>query len=228
MEDQNISTQNIAGIAEYSMIIDQTELEYWIEKGWVEKEYKKLEGRAKQIAQMFSNYPEENQTIIQNSPVLLKDYDCEQLIGKRIWSFSATLGDYGMGGPGFFGLLLDDEEYLTYAVWGSGRYVLVDDNVVECNLELYSSCKPLYSNYGGHDSWNKLRPLINGALIIDYQLEEHQFTLKIQKKKEIHQIRFVQNDTLIPCSEEIVEDAYSDGIISDYLLFQHKFATLYV
>jgi hypothetical protein len=228
MEEQNISSKNIADIAEYSMIIDQTELEYWIEKGWVEKEYKKLEGRAKKMAQMFSDYPEDYQTIIKNLPVVLKDYDCKQLIGRRIWSFSAILGDYGMGGPGFFGLLLDDEEYLTYAVWGSGRYVLVDDNVVECNLELYSSCKPLYSNYGGHDSWDKLRPLINGAQIIDYQLEEHQFTIKFQKKKEIHQIRFVKNDTLIPCGEEKREDAYSEGCIGDYLLFQYKNATLHV
>ena len=37
MKTNNLSTQNLSGIAEYSMIIDRSELEDWKEKGWVEK-----------------------------------------------------------------------------------------------------------------------------------------------------------------------------------------------
>lgn len=77
MEENNLSRPNLAGITEYSMIIDQTELKYWEGKGWVEKEYKKLEGHDKQMAQVFSDYPEDYQTIIQNLPVVLKEYDCK-------------------------------------------------------------------------------------------------------------------------------------------------------
>ena len=50
MEENNLSRPNLAGIAEYSMIIDRSELEYWKEKGWVEKEFERLEGRSRQIA----------------------------------------------------------------------------------------------------------------------------------------------------------------------------------
>ncbi len=45
MKSNNSSNPNHAGISEYSMIIDRSELEYWEEKGWVEKEFERLEER---------------------------------------------------------------------------------------------------------------------------------------------------------------------------------------
>ena len=228
MEENNLSRPNLAGIAEYSMIIDQSELEYWKEKGWVEKEFERLEGREKQIAQMFSDYPEDHQTVIENRLILLKEYDCGQLIGRRIWGYSTHLGDYGMGGPGFFGLLLDNEEYLAYAVCGSGWYVLVDGRAVECNYELYHKYKPLYSNFGGRESWDLLSKIINGSSIIDYQTEDHQLTLTLKKKKDVHTLQFVRYSPLIPRKVGRIPNAYKQGVISDYLVFQHKNATLYV
>lgn len=228
MEENNFSRPNLAGIAEYSMIIDQSELEYWEEKGWVEKEFERLEGREKQFAQLFYDYPEDHQTVVENRPVILKEYDCKQLIGRRIWGYSTQLGDYGMAGPGFFGLLLDNEEYLTYAVWGAGWYVLVDGRAVECNYELYHKFKPLYSNFGGRDSWDLLSKIINGSSIIDYQKEDHQLTLTLRKKKDVHKLQFVRNSQLIPRKTVRFPNAYKQGVISDYLVFQYKNATLYV
>lgn len=228
MKTNNSSIPNHAGIAEYSMIIDRSELVYWEEKGWVEKEFKRLEGREKQTAQMFSDYPEDYETVIVSRPVSLKEYDCGQLIGRRIWGYSTNLGDYGMGGPGFFGLLLDNEEYLTYAVWGAGWYVLVDGRAVECNYELYHKYMPLYSNFGGRDSWDLLSKIINGSSIIDYQTEDHQLTLTLKKKKDVHTLQFVRNSPLIPRKAGKFPNAYKQGVISDYIVFQHKNATLYV
>ena len=99
MKAKYLSNPNHAGIAEYSMIIDRSELEYWKGKGWVEKEFKRLEGQARQITQLLSDYPEDHQTVIESCPVSLREYDCGQLIGRRIWGYSTHLGDYGMGGP---------------------------------------------------------------------------------------------------------------------------------
>ncbi len=45
MKSNNSSNPNHAGISEYSMIINRSELEYWEEKGWVEKEFERLEER---------------------------------------------------------------------------------------------------------------------------------------------------------------------------------------
>ena len=228
MISNSLINPNHAAIAEYSMIIDRSELEYWKEKGWVEKEIKRLEGREKQTAQMFLDYPEDYETVIESRPVSLKEYDCRQLIGRRIWGYSTHLGDYGMGGPGFFGLLLDNEKYLTYAVWGAGWYVLVDGKVVECNYELYHKYMPLYSNFGGRDSWDLLSKIINGSSIIDYQAEDHQLTLTLKKKKDVHALQFVRNSPLIPRKAVRFPNAYKKGVISDYLVFQHKNATLYI
>ena len=228
MKTNNSSIPNHAGISEYSMIIDRSELDYWTEKGWVEKEFKKLEGRKKQIAQLFSDYPEDHETIIECRPVLLKVYDWSQLIGRRIWGYSTQLVDYGMGGPGFFGLLLDNLEYLTYAVYGAGHYVLVDGRAVECNYELYDRYKPLYSNFGGRESWDLLRKIINGSSINDYHTEKHQLTLTLRKKKVVHTLQFVRYSPLIPRKVGKFPNAYKQGVISDYLVFQHKNATLYV
>ena len=228
MKSNNSSNPNHAGISEYSMIIDRSELEYWEEKGWVEKEFERLEEREKQFTQLFYDYPEDHQTVVENRPVILKECDCRQLIGRRIWGYSTHLGDYGMGGPGFFGLLLDDKEYLTYAVYGAGHYVLVDGKVVECNYELYHKYMPLYSNFGGRDSWDLLSKIINGSSIIDYQIEDHQLILTLRKKKDVHKLQFVRNSPLIPRKAGRFPNAYKKGVINDYIVFQHKNATLYI
>ncbi len=99
---------------------------------------------------------------------------------------------------------------------------------MECNYELYHKYMPLYSNFGGRDSWDLLSKIINGSSIIDYQIEDHQLTLTLRKNKNVHTLQFVRNSPLIPRKAVRFAYAYKKGVISDYIVFQQKNATLYV
>ena len=49
--------------------------------------------------------------------------------GRRNDRVSDTVGAYGMGGPGFFGLCLGDD-WLVIAIWGAGDWIRVDGRLV--------------------------------------------------------------------------------------------------
>lgn len=51
----------------------------------------------------------------------------DEVIGKTVIDASAICGTYGMGGPGFFGLQLDDEQWLMLRLWGGMGWFTVGD-----------------------------------------------------------------------------------------------------
>lgn len=46
-----------------------------------------------------------------------------QVIGKEIIDFTCNGGSYGMGGPGFFGLELENSRWLMVALWGAADWL---------------------------------------------------------------------------------------------------------
>ena len=63
------------------------------------------------------------QTVVIGRPATLINLDPKTLIGQRITAFDVSYGNYGMGGPGFFGITLseqpEDHKVLVYAVWNA-------------------------------------------------------------------------------------------------------------
>lgn len=56
--------------------------------------------------------------------------DAARVVDRRIDDVSCSVGTYGMGGAGFFGLRLGDE-WLVVAIWGAGAWMKAEGRLIE-------------------------------------------------------------------------------------------------
>ncbi len=228
MKEHDYLDLNIGDIGQYAMIVNKKELENWKKKGWLTYEEVHLPEGDENAAMLYGKLNKKTETLLFNRPTLLRDSIKEEITGRKIISVSTHLGTYGMGGAGFFGILLDHREFLTYAVWGAGRYVVIDNRMVECDPEFYPTTKPWMSDFGGDQTWDDLTDYITGSTIIDYQFTPDLFRMKAEKNGQTIHIEFVRNDKRLPGKSGKVKNAYKRGEISDYILFQHEEGVLIV
>lgn len=64
-----------------------------------------------------------------------------EVVGRRIDEVCANLGTYGMGGPGMFGLRLD-AQWLVFALWSAGAWMVADGRRVEDTYYLRHGAPP--------------------------------------------------------------------------------------
>jgi uncharacterized protein YuzE len=227
MTEHNYLNLKIGDIEQYSMVVKKKDLPKWKKTGWLEyTEIGLPEGDEE--ADMLYGEIKKNEQLIFNRPKLIKEIDKTNIIGLEILDFSSHLGTYGMGGAGFFGLLLSNDEYLTYTVWNAGDYVIINDRVVECNPDLYNKTKPWISNFGDDKTWNLLTEYISGGKIIDYRINNDSFEIEVDNNGDTFKVNFVKNDKRLPRKVGRKRNAYKKGHIEDYILFQHKEGTLIV
>lgn len=227
MKKHDYLNLKIGTVEQYSMVIKKTELDYWKSLGWLTFNEIGLPKGDEQAYLLYGTI-NKSETLIFNRPNLLKNIPMEKLIGCEIREVSTHLGTYGMGGAGFFGLLLDNSEFLTYAVWGAGNYVIIDNRVVECNPALYEKTKPWLSNFGKDQTWNDLTNYISGSKIENITLTADTCKLILKKLDKEIEVIFVKNDIRLPRKVGRKRNAFKKGVISDYLLFQHEKGTLIV
>lgn len=214
-------------IEQYSMIIKKKELPHWKKSGWLEYKEIGLPRGNEKASLMYGELKERTETLIFNKPLLFKDTAQKTIIGKSVTKVSTSLGNYGMGGPGFFGLLLDDTEFIVYAVWSADNYVFVDDIIVGCHWSFYDRTKPWISNISSV-AWDNLTDYIYGSVIVDYVLKEDTFKLILKKDDKNIEVNFLRNDDRIPRKAGRFRNAYKQGTIDEFIVFQHKEATLIV
>lgn len=209
-------------IEQYSKCVPAAEVAKAQAKGWLTEEQVGLTDDPEYIAPESSD-----EVYLFNRPTLLKEVNKADFIGQTITGFCPHLGTYGMGGPGFFGFELEHKQYLTYAVWGAGDYILFNPRVLTGHPNTYAQMQPLLSNFSDQQ-FDQLTPLISGATLHDWQIEEHQFILQLKQGQEIRNFIFFRYDSRIPRIATNPGIAYKEGVISDYLVLQDTDAVLYV
>ena len=227
MKKHDFLNLKIGSIEQYSMVVKKTDLNYWQNLGWLEyTEIGLPEGDEE--AYMLYGEIKKSETLVFNRPTLLRNVSIDKLTGLEVIGVSTHLGTYGMGGAGFFGLLLNNSDFLTYAAWGAGNYVIIDNRVVECNPSLYGKTKPWLSDFGGNETWDDLTLYISGSIIESFLLTADTCNLILNKLGKKIEIDFVKNDIRILRKAGRKRNAFNKGLISDYLLFQHKNGILIV
>ncbi len=227
MKKHNFLNLKIGAIKQYSMVVKKTELEYWRNLGWLTFIEIGLP-KGDEHAFLLYGKMKKSETLIFNRPNFLKNIQIDNFIGLEIKEVSTHLGTYGMGGAGFFGLLLENSEFLIYAVWGAGNYTIIDNRVVECNPDLYEKTKPWLSNFGEDQNWDDLTTYISGSKIENISLTSDACNLTLKKLDKKIEVTFVKNDNRLPRKVGRKRNAFKKGVISDYLLFQHENGTLIV
>ncbi|OWR32319.1 hypothetical protein CDO73_01545 [Saccharibacillus sp. O23] len=217
---------NLGLIKEYSMIVPKAELCKWKQAGWAED----------RLFTDFNYYPDPEETLILNRPQTLLELDIQTLKGKQILGYSTHLGTYGMGGPGFFGLLIDrdgEPEYLVYAVWSSDQYTMMDHRVIGCHIRHNATHRPWISRWTGEseeNQWDELTDRLIGSTISEVSLSEARFDIEIMNKGQTHKLTFYRYSEELPPqgNGEPRKPAFTEGTIGSYIVFCHRNALLHV
>lgn len=213
-------------IEKYSMIIPAAEREAWEAKGWTEES----------TFRDFHYEAEEGEAMMTARPQTMTEMDKDALLGSRVEGYSTHLGTYGMGGPGFFGLLLEKEgvrQYLVYAVWASGQYILLDGRVIECHLRHNQSHRPWISSWAGEpdeEQWDELTAKVTGSQVTAVHLTGDQLQLELTQGNVQHQFVFHRYHTDLPPmgNGQPRKPAFEDGVIGDYIVLSEEHAVLHV
>ncbi|HEU5346307.1 MAG TPA: hypothetical protein VFU60_18300 [Ktedonobacterales bacterium] len=219
-----------------TMIVAKSALPSWLARGWIELPYRRLP---------FQRRPRKSETIIARRPHTLAERGASSLIGAHVEGFSSHLGTYGMGGPGFFGLLLaprgevEEREYLVAVVWGAGEYLLLDRRVIECHPDYYASYHPWIRDEprgGGakegeeEGGANELEAVLVGATVSAAAIEDDRLRISLVQGEIEHVLEFVKQDPRQPplSHGQPRKAAFTAGSIADYIVFQPEQATLLV
>lgn len=223
-------------ITSCTMIVAKSALPSWLARGWIELPYRRCP---------FQDPPRRSETIIAGRPYTLVERGASSLVGVRVEGYHPTLGTYGMGGPGFFGLLLaphgevDEREYLVAAVWGAGEYLLLDGRVVECHPDYYASYHPwIRDEPRGGDAGqgeeergaDELEAVLVGASIGAAAIEDDWLRISLVQGGIEHVLEFVKQDPRQPplSRGQPRKAAFTAGSIADYVVFQPEQAILLV
>lgn len=183
------------GIAhEYAIQVLKHDLSTWEQKGFVNS------GGRPAIVPMPPN-----KVWVWGIPRTLADTGIERLKGRKVDGFSSSLGTYGMGGCGFWGVRLepgwdaDFGEYLVLPISSGSRFVRIN---------------------GSRPNAEKCELLI-GLLIDDVKLAERSCDLMLKQKGESNLLTLHLDP---PSSEDlhIHPEDYEEGQIADYLIFQDR------
>ncbi len=152
----------------------------------------------------------------------------DELIGKKIKGINFTMGTYGMGGPGFVGLLLEDsksnQEWMVFTIWAAADSLLLNDKWVGAHPMFYDQQKPLYSNIlskGEVLEWDNVSPEIIGGAILKADLKNKSFTININLNGKIHKLELLDEDPrLSPMPSGEKRKALKDGDqMGKYIVF---------
>ncbi|MEK3761833.1 hypothetical protein [Paenibacillus sp. FSL R7-0337] len=213
-------------IEKYSLIVPAAQREAWESKGWVEEP----------AFRDFHYEAEEGEAMMTARPRTLTEIDTDSLLGSRAVRFSTHLGTYGMGGPGFFGLLLEKEgirQYLVYAVWASGQYILLDGRVIECHLNYNKSHRPWISSWAGEpeeEQWDELTAKVTGSVVSAVRLTGEELRLELTQEGTRSQLVFYKYHQDLPPlgNGQPRKPAFEDGVTGDYIVLSEEHAVLHV
>lgn len=152
-------------------------------------------------------------------PETLREVDITRITGRWVRGWSASLGSYGMGGPGFFGLRLAEseeypEEWLVLRLWGAGNWLLMDGQWVEAHPNQYQIREPLYSNFGAGEEWDRMAERVVGAQISEVQIAQDHSVIVLALGMEKYTLEIPQDTSRLPLyggtMEPRVWNAYED------------------
>lgn len=156
MKEHEFLNLPIPEIEQYSLIVPISELSTYQKHGWQTYQEIGLPAGEEEAWMLYGDFDKEKQILLFNKPASISEVHSTRLIGRKITAIKKNIGTYGMGGPGYFGLLLDDDEYLVYTIWSADRYVHYNDE----------------------------KDII-GASISDYTLDKHSLIIHLDNEKII-------------------------------------------
>ena len=184
----------IGVVHRYAVHIRKEDLEEWEQKGFVNS------GGRPAIVPMPPD-----KVWVWGIPQTLADTGVDRLIGRRIDGFSSSLGTYGMGGLGLWGVRLAPNEDAEF-----GEYLVFP---IEKSVH--------YRTVNGSPPTYETNQALIGSLIDEVTLTERQCDLRLTQRGESHILSFYL-DPLPPEDLHYHLQEFEGGQIADYLIFQDR------
>jgi len=219
MSKRNLEDLKMGLVEANFVCIDKRDKSLWLERGFAEnRDYP-----------IFLNELEDDETVMLGIPETIDGFGTDNLVDAKIIDVSTCLGTYGMGGPGFFGLSCDTAKgafWLTFTVWGSGQYAVLDDRVIECHPQYNDQYNPWWSR-----NRDECKSIVIGAVIKQVELFDTECRIVIEAEDGgRHQVMIYKYSEKLPPmgNGKPRKAAFESGIITDYLLVTYEGTVLQV
>jgi hypothetical protein len=135
--------------------------------------------------------------------VSLRRLGIGRILGREIIGWHHSLGSYGMGGPGFFGLHFAPtdsfpDEWLVLTLWAADNWLLFDGHWVAAHPNQYHVQHPLVSYFGGDEEWDELSDKLIHATIIDAEIRQNASRIDFEKGGVPHVLEIPEDTGLLP------------------------------
>jgi len=135
--------------------------------------------------------------------VSLRHLGVERIPGRDVVAWSASLGSYGMGGPGFFGLQLSSspafpQEWLVLTLWAADNWLLFDGQWVAAHPNQYQLQRPLVSYFGGDEEWDDLSEKLLNSTVVSAEIVDDMSRIHLEKGSVGHLLEIPQVTSLLP------------------------------
>lgn len=193
--------------------IDKKDRQLWVERGFEE---------CQDFPSFFALH-EGKETVMLGVPKTIVEFGIDNFIGAKVLEVSTHLGTYGMGGPGFFGLLCETRSgdfWLTMAVWAASEYIFIDERIVECHPKYDKQYNPWHT-----ETSDIVDFMLKGATIKNLTLSETECRISLKTSNCIeHEMLICKfNENQPPMGNgDARKNAFEEGILSDYLLVTYK------
>ena len=149
-------------------------------------------------------------------PRTIQDEGVERIINRKIIEWQLALGSYGMGGPGFFGMLLEktekfNQEWLVLTLWAASEWLLMNKQWVHASSIFHHIQKPLFSGhilkqydpssgkeFPEQEGWDNFSELIIDGVISDATIDKNHAMIKISLDDRINIIEIPKDKSLLP------------------------------
>jgi hypothetical protein len=216
---RNLEELNMGLVEANFVCIHKSEKAIWLGRGFEEQ----------RDFPIFLGELNDDETVMLGIPRTISDFGASNFEGAKVLKISTSLGTYGMGGPGFFGLLCGTKQghfWLTFTVWGSGQYVMMDKRVIECH-SAYSEQYSPWRNKGD----DELNFIFAESVITNINLsaEECKINLTFIDGTNHEMIMYKYNKNLPPMGNgKPRKPAFEEGTLLDYLLVTYEYTVLQV
>ena len=190
------------------VLIKKSEASLWLERGY--KEYSDF--------RMFKLIPEENETIMLGMPKTITSFGIFNFIGAEIIDCSPCRGTYGMGGPGFFGLLCNTKQgdfWLNVTIWIACKYISLDEHTIEAHPLLLQAA----------ENSKNFKSVFEGAKINNISLTDTECEIQLTFSDAVeHKLVICKSNEKLPqaANKQMRKKSLENDGIENYILITHK------
>ena len=161
-------------------------------------------------------------------PLLIKKSGVKRVIGRKILETNPFLGSYGMGGPGFFGLKLEEKsrypkEWLVLTVWEANAWLLVNNKWLSYPNGFYTPKQCFIKTETNFSkSTEQINSIFINFIIADFKLHNRLFKIFLQNDNRILKLELPSDlRRLPPCGNGCNRKWYKGEKLENGLIISH-------